>query len=227
MANKKEKETEQTAVENLNSTLTNAGEKLAANKKVIFWTLGGIAVIAALVISYLFFYRTPHINRAYEAYNQVEIDAAGNDSIAAVKYQKVADANKGNTAGELAALSAAEAFYSQGNYKSAAEYAEKFSSDEPVLDANAKILAGDCYVNLKNYSKALELYKKAISKADGNPQIVPRVLLKEANIYDAQKNYQAAMDCYQQIQDEFPAFQLGNGMTVEAYIEREKARLGK
>ena len=214
MANKKEKETEQTAVENLNSTLTNAGEKLAANKKVIFWTLGGIAVIAVLVISYLFFYRTPHINRAYEAYNQVEIDAAGNDSIAAVKYQKVADANKGNTAGELAALSAAE-------------YAEKFSSDEPVLDANAKILAGDCYVNLKNYSKALELYKKAISKADGNPQIVPRVLLKEANIYDAQKNYQAAMDCYQQIQDEFPAFQLGNGMTVEAYIEREKARLGK
>lgn len=82
-------------------------------------------------------------------------------------------------------------------------------------------------MNLKNYSKALELYKKAISKADGNPQIVPRVLLKEANIYDAQKNYQAAMDCYQQIQDEFPAFQLGNGMTVEAYIEREKARLGK
>lgn len=51
MANKKEKETEQTAVENLNSTLTNAGEKLAANKKVIFWTLGGIAVIAVLVIT--------------------------------------------------------------------------------------------------------------------------------------------------------------------------------
>lgn len=227
MANKHDKETETNSIENLNNHLTNAGEKLAENKKVIFWVVGGIAVIAALVMSYLFIYRNPHINQAFEAYNQVEIDAAGNDSIAAAKYKKVADDNQHNVAGKLAALSAGEAYYNQGNYKEAVKYLERFSSDEPVLDANAKVLTGDCYVNLKQYDKALEWYGKAISKADNNIQIVPRVLLKEANIYDAQKKYKEALDCYEQIKRDYPTFQLGNGMTVDAYIERENARLGK
>ena len=89
------------------------------------------------------------------------------------------------------------------------------------------MLTGDCYVNLKQYDKAISCYDKAISKADNNSQIVPRVLLKEANVYDAQKNYQKALECYQKIAKDFPQFQLGNGMTIDAYIERENARLGK
>ncbi|MDE6294830.1 MAG: hypothetical protein K2M03_02065, partial [Muribaculaceae bacterium] len=59
------------------------------------------------------------------------------------------------------------------------------------------------------------------------PQIVPIALLKEANVYDEQKKYQNALDCYTRIQTEFPTFQFGNGMSVEAYIAREQARLGK
>ena len=88
-------------------------------------------------------------------------------------------------------------------------------------------LQGDCYVNLKQYDKALSCFDKAVKKADGNPQIAPRVLLKEANVYDAQKKYADALKCYERIASDFPTFQLGNGMTVEAYIAREKARLGK
>ena len=60
-----------------------------------------------------------------------------------------------------------------------------------------------------------------------NEQIVPRVLLKEANIYDEQKKYDKALECYEKITKEYPAFQPGNGATIEAYAEREKARLGK
>ena len=56
---------------------------------------------------------------------------------------------------------------------------------------------------------------------------MPRVLLKEANIYDVQKKYQMALDCYQQIADEYPQFQPGSGVGIDAYIAREKARLGK
>lgn len=227
MAQNNDKQEEKTAIENVNETLTNAGQKLADNKTMIGWIVGGVFVIAALIIGYMYFYRTPQVNKAYEAYNQVEISAAGNDSIAAAQYKKVADENKGNTAGKLAALSAGEALYNQGKYKEAAEYLERFSSSEPVLEANAIVLTGDCYVNLKQYDKAISCYDKAINKADNNSQIVPRVLLKEANVYDAQKNYQKALECYQKIAKDFPQFQLGNGMTIEAYIERENARLGK
>lgn len=227
MAHNNDKQEEKTAIENLNDTLTEAGKKLSDNQNIIWWTIGSIAVVAAAIIAYIFLYRTPHQNRAFEAYNQVEITALGNDSIAAAQYKKVADENGSTTAGKLAALSAGEAYYNQGEYKEAAECLEKFSSPEPVLNANAIVLTGDCYVNLKNYDKALSYFENAISKANKNEQIVPRVLLKMANVYDVQKKYQNAMNCYEQIKKEYPTFRLANGMTMDAYIAREKARLGK
>ena len=226
MANKNEVE-EQNAIDKLNDNLSSASERIAQNKNVIFWIVGGIAIVAAFVLSYLFIYRNPKLNKAFEAYNQVEIQAQGNDSIAAAEYKKVADQYDGTDAGDLAALSTAESYYNLGKYKEAVTYLEKFSTSEPVLAANALILNGDCYVNLKQYDKALDCYQKAVSKADGNPQIAPRALLKEANIYDAQKKYDKALGCYEQIKNDYPTFQLGNGVEIDAYIARENARLGK
>lgn len=226
MANKNEVE-EQNAIDKLNDNLSSASERIAQNKNVIFWIVGGIAIVAAFVLSYLFIYRNPKLNKAFEAYNQVEIQAQGNDSIAAAEYKKVADQYDGTDAGDLAALSAAESYYNLGKYKEAVTYLEKFSTSEPVLAANALILNGDCYVNLKQYDKALDCYQEAVSKADGNPQIAPRALLKEANIYDAQKKYDKALGCYEQIKNDYPTFQLGNGVEIDAYIARENARLGK
>lgn len=226
MAKKNEVE-EQNAIDKLNKNLGDASEKIAQNKKVIFGVVGGVAVVAALVLGYIFLYHNPQLNKAFEAYNQVEIKAEGNDSVAAVEYKKVADQYGSTDAGKLAALSAAEAYYNEGNYKEAVKYLESFSTSEPILAANALALTGDCYVNLKQYDKALDYFNKAISKADKNQQIVPRVLLKEANVYDEQKKFDKALECYQQIKDEYPTFRIGNGASIDAYIAREQARLGK
>lgn len=226
MANKHEVE-EQSTLDKLNSNLGSASEKIAANKNVIMWVVVAIIAVAALVMCYLFLYRNPQVNKAYEAYNDVEIKAAGNDSIASVEYKKVADKYSGTGAGDLAALNAGQALYNQGKYQEAAKYLEDGMTGEKVLDANTLALVGDCYVNLKKYDEAIGYFDKSIKKADGNSQIVPRVLLKEANVYDAQKKYDKALACYERIRDEYPEFELGNGVTVEAYIAREEARLGK
>lgn len=227
MASENKKPQEETAIDTLNSHLTSAGEKIANNKKIIFWGVGAILLVGCFVLSYLFIYRNPHINKAFEAYNAVETKALGNDSTAAVEYKKVADQYKNDDAGNLAALSAGEALYNTGKYIEAAEYLKRFESDDAVLAANAAVLTADCYVNLKKYDEALTWLQKGIRLAEDNPQIVPRILLKEANIYDAQKKYDKALECYQTIRNDFPQFQLGNGMTVDSYIERENARLGK
>ncbi len=225
MANKHEAE-EANAIEKINDNLSSATEKIANNKKVIYWTIGGILVIAVFIVSYLYIYRNPRLNRSFEAYNQVEILAQGNDSIAAAEYAKVADKFGGNDAGHIAALNAAEHYYTLGKYKEALKYLDKFSTSEPVLAANALVLKGDCQVNLKQYDQAIDSYKKAIRKADGNEQIVPRVLLKEANVYDVQKKYDLALECYQTIKNDYPKFDLGIG-NIDAYIGREQGRLGK
>ena len=225
MASNKDKYQDETAIDKMNSHLTEAGSKIADNKKIILIAVGVILVVAAFVLSYLFIYRNPHMEAAFEAYNGVETQAL-NDSTAAAQYMEVADKYKSDSAGKLAALSAGETLYSQGRYEEAAEYLKRFSSNDDVLEANALVLTGDCYVNLENYDEAIKYYQKAIRTADNNPQIVPRVLLKEANVYDAQGNYGKALECYQTIKSNFPEFRLGNGMEMDAYIAREIARMG-
>lgn len=225
-SDKHQTQQEETTIDQLNSHLTNAGEKIANNKKIIFWVVGAIAIVAAFTLSYLFIYRNPRLEKSFEAYNEVEIKALNNDSIAAAEYKKVADNYSGDAA-NLAALSAAEALYSEGKYDEAVKYLDKFSTGETVLQANALVLKGDCFVNMKKYDQAIDTYNKALKEGGDNPQIAPRVLLKEANVFDAQKKYDKALECYEKIQSQFPNFVLGNGVGIEAYIEREKARLGK
>lgn len=223
--NNKKEQQDETAIEKLNSELTSASVKIANNAKVIYMVVAAVAVIAALILAYFFFLRNPKIERGFEAYNQVEIAAMGNDSVAAAQYQKVAKDFAGTDAGSLASLSAAESFYNIGKYKEAIACLDEFSSSEPVLESNALVLKGDCFVNIKKYDDALGCYDKAIAKAGVNGQIVPRVLLKKANIFDEQKKYDKALECYQQISKDYPTFEPGNGTTIKAYEEREKARL--
>lgn len=227
MASNKNENQEQNAVEKINSNLTSASEKIANNRKVIFWVVGGIAVVAAFILSYVFIFRNPKLNNAAEAFNQVEITAMGNDSIMAAEYKKVADKYSGTDSGELAALAAAESFYNSGKYKEALDCLDGFSTSEPVLGANALVLKGDCYVNLKKYDDALDAYRKAVKKIGVNIQVVPRVLMKEANVYDEQKKYDKALECYETIVKDYPTFEPGNGVGMDAYVAREKARLGK
>ncbi|MBD5251430.1 MAG: tetratricopeptide repeat protein [Bacteroides sp.] len=217
---------DESAIEKMNSQLTGAGMKIADNKSIITWVVVGVLVAAGLVFAFIHFYQKPKAEKAFTAYNRVEQTAMGNDSIAAVQYKEVADKFSGKAA-NLAALSAAESFYNEGNYEEAVKYLKKFSSKDAVLDANAMVLTGDCYVNLKKYDDAISAYQQAVRKADGNSQIVPRVLLKEANVYDEQKKYDKALECYTIIKKDFPDYRLGNGVDIDAYIARENARLGK
>lgn len=227
MASQNQNNQDETTIDKVNSHLTAAGQKVADNKKYVFWGVGAILIIGVFILSYLFIYKKPHDQKAYEAYNKVQLTALGNDSIASAQYKEVADKFSGDAAGKLAALSAGETLYNEGKYEEAAKYLQKFDSDDALLNANALVLTGDCYVNLKKYDEALDFYRKAIKVADRNPQVVPRVLLKEANIYDEQKKYEEALGCYTNIKKDYPQFQLGNGMSIDAYIARENARLGK
>lgn len=225
MAN--DKKTEETGIDQLNSTLTHAGEHIANNKKIIYWTVGAIVLVAVFIMSYYFIYKNPRNNSAWEAYAKVEQTAQGNDSIAAVEYKKIADKYGNTAAGNVSALEAGTRLYNLGKYEEAAKYLKKFDTDDDVLLSNSLILTGDCYVNLKKYPEAIDCFKKGIKEANGNDQIVPRALLKMAVVYDEQKKYDQALGCYEQIASEYPEFQPGTGMSIEGYVAREQARLGK
>ena len=225
MASQNRNQQDETAIDRMNSHLTEAGTKIANNKKIIYIALGVICVVAAFTLSYLFIYKNPHVTKSFDAYNSVDTEQLV-DSVAAERYMGVADQYKGDVAGNLAALNAGELLYDEGRYADALEYLKRFSTKDDVLASNALVLTGDCYVNLEKYDEAIDSYQKAIRKANGNPQIVPRVLLKEANVYDARQNYAKALECYQMIKNNYPEFELGS-VEIDAYIARENARLAQ
>ena len=220
---KHNQEEDKNAIDNLNEHLTSAGKVIEEKKKAIVWAVGAVVLVAVFVVSYLFIYKNPRQQKAFEEYAKVELQAA-TDSAAAEQYKKVAD-KYGDVGGNLAALEAGEKLYVLGKYQEAAKCLEEVDTDEPTLKANALVLTADCYVNMKKYDKALEYYQEALGEDKDNPQITPRVLMKMANIYDEQKKYDKALEAYEQISSRFPDFQYGIG--IEAYIAREKSRLGK
>lgn len=231
MASDKKNNKDQNIVENLNTHLTSAGEKVANNKKIIYIAVGVVAVVAAFVLSYLFIFRNPRLENSWAAYEKVYIQQQkmelANDTAVAKAYSQVADQYGSTDAGHAAALAASLAFYNTGNYDAAIKYLDKAKFSEPTLKAQAQTLLGDCYVNKKDYGKALGYFEDAIKTADGNPELVPYVLMKEANVYDAQKQYDKALGCYEQIKTDYPDYTFSNGLSIEYYIERVKALAGK
>lgn len=196
--------------------------KAQKNKKAIVAcsVMGFVCIIAILV--WLFIAQAGS-QKADELVARA--DAAQNDSIALSLYEKAADA--GYKSGNRAAAQAAVILYSQGKYQEAINYLDDASLDDNIASAGVEALKGDCYVNLDNYDKALSCYKKAISEADENPEIVPFILVKMANIYRAQQKYADEAKAYETIIKEYPAYTASTRIDIKKYYERAKAMAAK
>lgn len=229
MASKKNIEEKANVVENLNSHLTKAGEKVANNKKIIFICIGVAACVAAFVLSYLFIYRNPRLQNSWEAYNKVLLMQHRDQNMEPAKlgdeFRNVATNFSSTPAGNIAALSAAEAYYDAEKYEDAVKLLTNLGISDPLLKSQAMALKGDCLVNLDKNDEALAAYDEAIQIADGNPELVPGYLIKKANIYSHLKQYDKSLACYEEIKAKYPRYQFGNG--IDYYIEREKALAGK
>ena len=195
-----------TSIDAIHDSLVGVEQKVENNQKLIMWATLGIAAVVVIVLVYLFLIRRPGIAKANDAIGKADIELAlGNDSIALEAYKQVAD-KYGYAAGNRANLNAAILLYQKGEYEQAAKYLDNYDAKESVIGAAAKSLEGDCYVNLKNYDKALSCYRKAVKISDENPQYTPIFMMKEATVQRELKNYKAEAEIYQKIVDEYPSF---------------------
>lgn len=225
MANNNEQESK-TPVENINDSATTLEEKVVNNQKTIMWVCIGITAVIAIILIYMFAIRKPGIENANNAIGQADLETlSGNDSTALVQYQHVAD-EFGYEAGNRAALNSAIILYKQGKYQEALDYVKKYSGKESVIGATAKALEGDCYVNLDKLDNALACFDDAVKISDKNPSLTPYFLMKQANVYNAQKNYTKEAETYQTILDEYPSFGPRIGVDFEKYVERANALAG-
>lgn len=148
-------------------------------------------------------------------------DAAQNDSIALSLYADAAKA--GYKSGNRAKAEMGIRLYRESKYEEALKYLDDASLDDEIAAAGVYTLQGDCHVNLDQLDQALKCYNKAISKADKNPEIVPFVLIKEANIYRAQEKYADEAKAYKTILDDYPTYVATTRVDIKKYYERALA----
>lgn len=229
-------------IENLNESLTSFSSNIEKHKKKIGIAVTVIVVVVLGVLGFIFWNNRSNTESA-KKYSGVEpkvmeqaMKAAPSvqDSVyKAVKIkelQTIAKNEAGKTGGNLANLDLAGLFYESGKYNEAVKCLNEVKIDEPAMKANADILLADCYVNTKKYGEALKALDQAANEAADIPEIAVRALMKKALVLDEQKKYADALAVYEKIIAEYPqtAAQIASaGMNVEAYAERERARLGK
>ena len=189
--------------------------KARANKKSIIAVCVVVAVCVVAALVYVMISQSGS-KKADELI--AKADAAQNDSIALALYADAAKA--GYKSGNRAKAEMGIRLYQDGKYEEALKYLNDCSLDDEVAEAGVETLKGDCYVNLDQLEKALSAYKDAIDDADENPEIVPFILIKMANIYRSQGNFDAEAKAYKEIIDEYPTYVNNTRVDIRKYYER-------
>ena len=208
---KKQKGTPRTTLEEVNESLSTAAQRIEANKKYIYYALIAIAAIVLLVMGYIY-----GIGKADMTYLQ------GDTTNALKEYEKVFDSYS-NKPAERAAFNSAIILYQQGKNKEAAQYLEKYESNGKMVGPASQSLLGDCYVNMKQYDKAILAYDKAIKLSGENVFYTPTFMIKKANVLHAQGKYSDEAAIYQTIKDNYMQYTQAYQFNVDKYLERAKA----
>lgn len=226
MAKQNENET-RTSLDDLNDQLTGIEQKVQNNQKKIMWGIVAVLAIVCLILVWIYAIRRPGIEAANNAIGQADMTLSlGNDSLALVQYKQVAD-EYGHDAGNRAALNAAILLYNNKQYEEAISYLKKYSPTESLIGASSASLEGDCYVNLKDYEKAIDCFRKAAKISDNNPHYTPVFLMKEATVQRELKNYKAEAALYKEITEKYPRFGIENGIEIEKYLKRAELQAGE
>lgn len=218
-----------TSLESINDTLSKAEQRLENNKKLIYWVLGILLAVVALVLIYIYAIRNPGIKEANEAIGRADVALYINNNAdsALTLYKGVASNYSSYDAGDRACHMAAILLYQKGKYDDALKYLEKGTAKGKIEGPAYKSLQGDCYVNKKQYDKAISCYNDAINMAGDNMSYAPMFMMKKATVQHAIKDYSGELSTYTELKQKYPQWVAGSQTNVDKYIERAKGLAGK
>lgn len=211
-------------VNEFDETLAASMSFFEKNKKAILWGVGGLLGIIIIALLVHQFYITPHNKRANEsifyaeqAFMDGNYEKALNGDGANPGFLSVIDDYKNTKAGNLAKLYAAKCYAATEKYQEAIDMLNKFDGKGDAMISPAAIaLKGNCYAELGENEKAVELLIKAAKEADNNT-ISPTCLLQAGQIYAALGQNDKARECYKQIKEKYQQSNLY--YDIDKYIE--------
>ncbi|MDN3687985.1 tetratricopeptide repeat protein [Cyclobacterium jeungdonense] len=174
--------------------------------------VGGIIGLMILIIAGIVGYQIHKANQNEKAqgemfqavyyYEQDSVDFALNGDGVQPGFLDIIDQYGGTDASNLAHFYVGSIYLSQGEYQSAVDHLEEFSSDDFLVQAQAYSLTGDAYLELGKTQEAIQQYKNAANYKP-NKFFTPKYLFKLAIAYEEAGNLQAAIDTYGEIESNY------------------------
>lgn len=202
------------------------GGFIQENQKSLSFILGGIIILILLYIGYQRFYLAPRadkaVNEMYKAEEYATIDSLTQKAIEGdgsyPGFEAIAEEYSNTKSANIANAYLGGLYLRAGKFQEAIQALGKYTeTGSPVLDPLVTGLLGDAYSELKDYEKAASYYKKAAEGKD-NAFTTPLFLKKLGLVYEAQNNYEDALNSYTKIKKEYPnSFEASQ---VDAYIAR-------
>jgi len=213
----------------IEETLTKTEQFIEDNQKNLMTGVGIIIGLIAVVIGYQNLYLAPLEKEAQadmymaELYFQKDsFNLALNGDGQYLGFVDIADEYSSTKAGKLASYYAGLSYLNSGDFESAIEYLEDFSSDDIILSSLALGCIGDAYMELSDTDNALSYYEDASSYSD-NEFTTPRYMIKQAMIHESNGDFEDALDLYKEIEENYKTSREGNG--IEKYISRAENSL--
>jgi tetratricopeptide (TPR) repeat protein len=213
----------------IEETLTKTEQFIEDNQKNLMTGVGIIIGLIAVVIGYQNLYLAPLEKEAQadmymaELYFQKDsFNLALNGDGQYLGFVDIADEYSSTKAGKLANYYAGLSYLNSGDFESAIEYLEDFSSDDIILSSLALGCIGDAYMELSDTDNALSYYEDASSYSD-NEFTTPRYMIKQAMIHESNGDFDDALDLYKEIEENYKTSREGNG--IEKYISRAENSL--
>lgn len=195
-------------------------------KKAIIGGVVAVVVVIAGVVVYKNYIAAPREDKAstilakgQDYFNNGEFDKAlQGDKKDFPGFVSVASEYSSTDAGNLANLYAGLCYAQTGKWQEAAQYLEKFSTqDDQMISPAAEAALGNAYAHLNQLDKAVTCLKNAASKADNN-SLSPTFLIQAGEILESQGKADEALKCYQEVKDKY--FNSMAYQTIDKYIER-------
>lgn len=205
------------------------GSFVRDNQKSLAFIAIGIIVLILLYVGYQRFYLAPRAERAtnemFKAEEYIMIDSLQGRAIdgdgSYPGFKEIADEYSNTKSANVANAYLGGLYLKQGKFQEAVTALTKYTdTGSPVLDPLVTGLLGDAYVELKDYKKAADQYKKAADKSD-NSFTSPLFLKKLGLVYEAQNDYKSALSSYEKIKSNYP--QSYEASIIDGYIARAAA----
>jgi tetratricopeptide (TPR) repeat protein len=209
-------------------SLGKTGSFIQENRKSLLIIGGAVVGLILLFFAYQNFYLAPRetdaLNQMYKAqqyWEQKDWDKAIKGDGNFPGFEKIIEDYDNTKSANLAYYYLGIAYLNKGEFQKAADNLTNYSGSDEVIAPLALGGAGDAFVELKQYDKAITYYNKAISK--GNNQFAAPLYLKKLGlVYEEQKDYKAAFEAYTKIKTDFPESTAASN--IDMYIARVEGK---